>query len=82
MTIQRADDQGADRSAANAQASGKREFPVREYIGAMAVELAQMARWDGDEALGRILDGAAALAAEPLARMPIEIVEPVRVGSS
>ena len=24
------------------------EFPIREYVGAMAAELAQMARWDGD----------------------------------
>lgn len=40
------------------------EFPVREYIGAMASELAQMARWDGDETLGRLLDSAAALAAD------------------
>lgn len=32
------------------------EFPVREYIGAMAHELAQMARWDGDEPLGCLLD--------------------------
>ncbi len=41
-----------------------REFPVREYIGAMAVELAQMARWDGDEELGRLLDAAAARASD------------------
>ena len=32
------------------------DFPVREYIGAMAHELAQMARWDGDEPLGCLLD--------------------------
>jgi hypothetical protein len=38
---------------------------VREYIGAMAVELAQMARWDGDEDLGRLLDAAVARAGEP-----------------
>lgn len=50
------------------------EFPVREYIGAMALELAQMARWDGDEVLGRLLDNAATLAAEPLVRKPVEIV--------
>ncbi len=54
------------------------EFPVREYIGAMALELAQMARWDGDEALGRILDSAAALAAEPLSRPRLDLVEPSR----
>ncbi|MFN7388206.1 hypothetical protein [Brevundimonas sp.] len=41
------------------------EYPVREYIGAMAVELAQMARWDGDEDLGRLLDAAVARAGEP-----------------
>lgn len=40
-----------DRSAA--------EFPVREYVGAMAAELAQMARWDGDEKLACLLDSAA-----------------------
>lgn len=44
--------------------SEQRDFPVREYIGAMAVELAQMARWDGDEELGLLLDAAAARAAE------------------
>ena len=32
------------------------EFPIREYVGAMAAELAQMARWDGDEKLGCLLD--------------------------
>lgn len=47
------------------------EFPVREYIGAMSLELAQMARWDGDEALARLLESAATLAAEPLVRVPI-----------
>ena len=41
------------------------EYPAREYIGAMALELAQMARWDGDEDLGRLLDAAAARAGEP-----------------
>lgn len=41
------------------------EFPVREYVGAMAAELAQMARWDGDEELGRLLDAAAEMAGRP-----------------
>ncbi|MBX3476362.1 MAG: hypothetical protein KF910_02030 [Brevundimonas sp.] len=50
------------------------EFPVREYIGAMAVELAQMARWDGDETLGCALDVAARLAAQPAPRPgPVEV---------
>ena len=40
------------------------EFPVREYIGAMSLELAQMARWDGDEALARSLESASSLAGE------------------
>ncbi len=44
------------------------EFPVREYIGAMALELAQMARWDGDEALARLLESAASLAGEAMKR--------------
>ena len=50
------------------QDEGLAEFPVREYIGAMAMELAQMARWDGDETLGKLLDSAASLAAEPSVR--------------
>ena len=25
------------------------DYPVREYVAAMATELAGMARWDGDE---------------------------------
>jgi hypothetical protein len=41
------------------------EFPVREYVGAMAAELAQMARWDGDETLACALDIAADLASRP-----------------
>jgi len=40
------------------------DFPVREYIGAMAHELAQMARWDGDEPLGCLLDAVALHAAQ------------------
>ena len=47
------------------------EFPVREYIGAMSLELAQMARWDGDEALARLLESAATLAGEPVVRTPV-----------
>lgn len=39
------------------------DYPVREYICAMATELARMARWDGDEALGEALDVVAGLAA-------------------
>lgn len=42
---------------------GPAEFPVREYIGAMALELAQMARFDGDEPLAVMLGTAADRAA-------------------
>jgi len=38
------------------------EQPVREYIGSLARELAQMARREGDEPLGAVLDAAALLA--------------------
>jgi hypothetical protein len=54
-----------EQASADGQTTGERhnrsaaEFPVREYVGAMAAELAQMARWDGDEHLGRLLDAAA-----------------------
>jgi hypothetical protein len=43
--------------------AGPTEFPVREYIGAMALELAQMARFDGDEPLAVMLGAAADRAA-------------------
>lgn len=42
-----------------------KEYPVREYIGGMCMELAQMARWDGDERLAVLLETAAARAHEP-----------------
>ena len=48
------------------------EFPVREYIGAMAQELAQMARWDGDEALAVMLEAAVGRAATTLERSVFE----------
>lgn len=44
------------------------DYPVREYVGAMASELAQMARWDGDETLAAALQVAADLAARPAPR--------------
>lgn len=36
----------------------KPEYPVREYIAAMTQELAQMARWDGDDVLAGMLEAA------------------------
>lgn len=39
-------------------------YPVRDYIAAMAMELARMARWDGDETLGVLLEAAAVQAGE------------------
>ncbi|MES2833856.1 MAG: hypothetical protein V4707_03990 [Pseudomonadota bacterium] len=41
------------------------DSPVREYICALATELAQMARKEGDEPLGAVLDAAAVLAQRP-----------------
>ncbi|MEN5168816.1 hypothetical protein ABE444_04550 [Brevundimonas pondensis] len=38
------------------------DYPVREYVTAMALELARMARWDGDEALAGALEAASAMA--------------------
>ncbi|WP_295704772.1 hypothetical protein [uncultured Brevundimonas sp.] len=38
---------------------------MREYVGAMAGELARMARWDGDERLACLLEAAADLASRP-----------------
>ncbi|CAN5327280.1 hypothetical protein BH10PSE1_BH10PSE1_01640 [soil metagenome] len=34
------------------------DYPVREYIAGMALELAQMARWDGDDVLATLLEAA------------------------
>ena len=48
------------------------DYPVREYICAMSMELAQMALWDGDPALAQALEAAARLANVP------KVVEPVR----
>ncbi|MNI32145.1 hypothetical protein D3C77_253410 [compost metagenome] len=41
------------------------DYPVREYVAAMAAELAGMARWDGDEELASLLEGAAERARRP-----------------
>ena len=41
------------------------EHPVLEYIGALAEQLAQMARREGEEPLARLLETAVAMAARP-----------------
>lgn len=69
--MQSASERAATEPTRSAGANGAKEFAVREYIGAMALELAQMARWDGDEALARLLESASTLAGEPLVRGPI-----------
>lgn len=46
-------------SRSPAPETGRWEYPVREYIGSMAGELARMARADGAESLGDLLDAAA-----------------------
>ena len=45
-----------NRGSPPADAPPEMEYPVREYIAAMSRELAQMARWDGDEALAVLLE--------------------------
>lgn len=45
--------------------TGQAEYPVREYIAGMAHELAQMARWDGDEVLAGLLEAATTRAETP-----------------
>ncbi|MGQ2992001.1 MAG: hypothetical protein ACT6RD_05755 [Brevundimonas sp.] len=42
--------------------TSQRDYPVREYIAGMARELAQMARWDGDEGLAALLEAVEARA--------------------
>lgn len=41
-------------------------FPMREYIGAMALEMARMARDEGDGTLALLLEQAAAAAGQPV----------------
>ena len=71
MAMQSASETTGTNPVKAAEEESAPEFPVREYIGAMALELAQMARWDGDEALARLLESAAALAGEALIRSPV-----------
>jgi hypothetical protein len=40
-------------------------FPTREYIGAMALEMARMARDEGDSRLADLLEQAAQAAGQP-----------------
>ena len=47
------------RQAHQAVPTNLADYPVREYVAAMAVELARMARWDGDESLASALEAAA-----------------------
>lgn len=50
------------RRGRQAAAPSLSDYPVREYVAAMAAELAAMARWDGDEQLAALLESAADLA--------------------
>ena len=65
MHNQQAAHKNAARSEQDRHVRTSDDFPIREYMGAMAAELAQMARWDGDEELGRLLDAAAERAGRP-----------------
>ncbi len=79
MPVQRIETASALRpQTAAADADAVPEYPVREYIGAMALELAQMARWASDEPLAVVLDQAAALAAARLAGEPVETAPAAR----
>ncbi len=53
----------SDASASPPRDTSVPDYPVRDYIHAMSQELAQMARWDGDEALAVLLEAAMARAA-------------------
>ncbi|WP_395651736.1 hypothetical protein [Brevundimonas sp.] len=55
----------AETSAVSSRSPAKAEYPVREYIGSMAQELAEMARWDGDEVLAGLLETVALRAESP-----------------
>lgn len=55
----------AQTSAVASRSLASTEYPVREYIGSMAQELAEMARWDGDEVLAGLLETVALRAESP-----------------
>lgn len=57
--------QAAEPRREEGAAKAPAEYPVREYIAGMAHELAQMARWDGDEVLAGLLEAATKRAEEP-----------------
>lgn len=82
MAVEQACQTPGENVSASTSKDSKTEFPAREYIAAMSLELAQMARWEGDEALARLLDAASGLAGEPLVRKPVEVVEPSAVRPS
>ncbi|WP_428149602.1 hypothetical protein [Brevundimonas sp.] len=78
MAVQRASEAAGEKPSRATQQEAATEFPVREYISAMALELAQMARWDGDDVLQKLLESASALASKPLDRPATQIVDPGR----
>ena len=47
------------------------DYPMREYIGGMSRELAEMARRDGDEMLAVQLERASERAARPVLAEPV-----------
>jgi|GEM_PF-1785236 len=54
------------------------DYPVREYVRAMSIELAQMALWDGDPQLCKALEAAAEMASKPVTVAPSRDPEPVK----
>ena len=59
------DSQPVEAGGAPANVAAIRDHPVREYISALAGELAQMARVDGAPELAAVLEVAATLAQRP-----------------
>ncbi len=59
------DDDHGTGAATGQPSAGAQDYPVRDYVAAMAGELARMARWDGDERLACLLEAAADLASRP-----------------
>jgi len=68
----------ADRLVQGQPSNHLADYPVREYVSAMARELAHMARWDGDERLAAALEAASVLASlDPVSLTP----DPPQAGS-
>lgn len=72
----RIDDPASPQARRPAAPSSDNDYAVREYVGAMAAQLARMIRLDGDEGIAQMLELAARMAEQPAPRpAPVELAD-------